>query len=135
MTHRNHRVIGGLVLLCLAASLLHFAHNAEYLSDYPNLPLTLSRGDIYLAWSGLATFGIAGYVLYRIGWQVSGLCLLGIYAIFGFDGLIHYTRASFGAHSAVMNFTIWFEVVAAAVLLTVVLAQLTNRLRRHAGAA
>ena len=131
VVHHNGRLIGGLALLYLAASLLHFAHNAEYLSDYPNLPLWLSRGDIYFAWSGLAALGITGYMLYRMGRQLSGLCLLGIYAAFGFDGLLHYTRAPVAAHSAAMNFTIWFEVAAAAALLMAVLAQVANRLRHH----
>jgi uncharacterized membrane protein len=127
----QRKLFGTLVLLYLAASLLHFAHNAEYLSDYPNLPLSLTRGDIYLAWFGLAALGIAGYVLYRIGWQLSGLCLLGTYAVFGFDGLLHYTRAPVEAHSAAMNFTIWFEVVIAALLLCAVLAQFARRLHHH----
>lgn len=123
------RLLGGLVLLCLAASLLHFAHNAEYLSDYPNLPLWLTRADIYLVWTGLAALGLTGYVLYRVGWQLAGLGLLGVYAAFGFDGLLHYARAPFSAHSAAMNFTILFEVLVAALLLLVVLAQFARRLR------
>lgn len=132
MTQRDsNRLLGGLVLSYLAASLLHFAHNAEYLSDYPNLPPWLTRPEIYLVWSGLAALGIAGYVLCRIGLQLSGLCLLGIYAAFGFDGLLHYTRAPFEAHSAAMNFTILFEVAAAAALLLAVVVQFAKGLRHR----
>jgi len=36
------------VMLYAAASLVHFAHNAEYLADYPNLPSWLTRYQIYL---------------------------------------------------------------------------------------
>ncbi|MEA2559086.1 MAG: hypothetical protein QOH06_590 [Acidobacteriota bacterium] len=117
----NGQLLGWLLLLYMAASLLHFTHNAEYISDYPNLPFWLSRVDVYLAWCGSAVVGILGYVLYRLGRRLSGLALLGAYAAFGFDGLLHYTRAPFSAHTTAMNFTIWFEVVAAALLLMAVL--------------
>ena len=119
--------IGGLLLLCLAASLLHFVHNAEYLTDYPNLPVWLDRADVYLTWIGLAAVGAAGFALYRIGWRFAGLLLIGMYAVFGFDGLLHYTRAPIASHTAVMNFTIWLEVAAAGLLLTAVVASLTKR--------
>ena len=115
--------IGALLLLYLAASLLHFTHNAEYLAEYPNLPVWLDRADVYLAWLGLAAVGMAGWMLQRIGWRIAGLLLIGVYAAFGFDGLLHYTPAPIGAHTAAMNFTIWFEVLAAALLLLAVLAQ------------
>lgn len=119
--------IGALLLLYLAASLLHFTHNAEYLADYPNLPVWLDRADVYLAWLGLAAVGAAGWVLQRIGWRIAGLLLIGVYAAFGFDGLLHYTRAPIGAHTAAMNFTIWFEVAAAALLLLWVVTSLAKQ--------
>jgi hypothetical protein len=80
---RGRAWLGGLLLLYGAASLLHFAHNAEYLADYPNLPAWLGRSDVYLVWLGLAAVGLGGYALF--------------------------------------NFTIWFEVVAAALLLIAVI--------------
>ena len=119
--------LGGLLLLYLAASLLHFVHNAEYLADYPNLPAWVDRTDVYLAWLGLAAIGAAGWALYRFGWRLAGLLLIGVYAGFGFDGLLHYTRAPFAAHTPAMNFTIWFEVVAAALLLLGVLTLVVTR--------
>ena len=119
--------IGGLLLVYLAASLLHFVHNAEYLVDYPNLPAWLDRADVYLAWLGLAAFGAAGWVLHRSGWRLAGLLLIGVYAVFGFDGLLHYTRAPVAAHTAAMNFTIWLEVVAAALLLLAVVTSLAKQ--------
>lgn len=112
----------GLLLLYAVASLLHFAHNAEYLSDYPNLPLWLTRNGVYLAGCAQAVVGILGYLLYRSGRQLIGLALIAVYAGFGFDGLLHYTRAPLEAHTAAMNFTIGFEVVTAALLLICVLA-------------
>jgi hypothetical protein len=119
--------IGRLLLVQLAASLLHFAHNAEYLADYPNLPAWLGRADVYLTWLGLAAIGALGFVLCRIGWRLAGLTLIGVYAVSGFDGLLHYTRAPFAAHTTAMNFTIWFEVAAAALLLSAVVASLEKR--------
>lgn len=120
----------GFLVLYAAASALHFAHNAEYLSDYPNLPAGFTRPGIYLAWAGLASIGVVGLVLYRRGREVVGLLLLGLYAVFGFDGLLHYTRAPFDAHTGVMNFTIWFEVVAAAALLFAVALAIVKRTLR-----
>jgi hypothetical protein len=121
--------VGGLLLLYLAASLLHFTHNAEYLADYPNLPAWLGRSDVYLVWLGLAAIGLCGYALYRCGWRLAGLVLIGAYAISGFDGLLHYTRAPLAAHTVTMNFTIWIEVVAAAVLLCAVIASMVKARR------
>ena len=122
----------GLLVLYAAASLVHFAHNAEYLSDYPNLPAWLSRSGVYLAWLGLTAVGVVGFVLYRSSLQLAGLLLLGLYAALGFDGLLHYTRAPFGAHTSVMNFTIWFEVATAAVLLLAVVWAAAAQVRRDA---
>jgi len=116
--------VSGLLLLYIAASLLHFVHNAEYLADYPNLPAWLDRYEVYLVWIGLAAIGIAGYVLHRSGWRLTGLLLIGAYAALGFDGLLHYTRAPIMAHTTAMNFTIGFEVVAAALLLCAVVVSL-----------
>lgn len=121
IAHRANLLIG-LLLLYAAASLLHFVHNAEYLSDYPNLPLWLTRAGVYFAWCAQAVVGILGYLLYRLSRRLTGLILIGVYAGFGFDGLLHYTLAPLDAHTAAMNFTIGFEVVTAALLLISVLA-------------
>lgn len=126
-SQRNDWPLVGLLLLYLVASLAHFTHNAEYLGDYPNLPPWLTRGGIYLAWGGEALIGITGYVLYRFGWRLAGLILVGIYAAFGFDGLLHYTRATFDAHTSAMNFTILFEVAAAALLMIRVVMLATSK--------
>lgn len=125
-TNAGSAPIGGLLLLYLAASLLHFAHNAQFLADYPNLPAWLGPADVYLVWLGSAAVGIVGYALYRGGWRLAGLLLLAAYAMSGFDGLLHYTRAPFAAHTAAMNFTIWFEVATAGLLLLAVVASLAT---------
>ena len=127
MYPRESAWLDGLLLLYVAASLLHFVHNAEYLADYPNLPTWLSRADVYLVWLALAAIGAAGWALYRFGQRLAGLLLIGTYAAVGFDGLLHYTRAPLAAHTQAMNFTIWFEVAAAALLLLGVLTLLVTR--------
>lgn len=111
------------------ASLVHFAHNAEYLAAYPNLPAWLSRFQIYGVWCGITAVGVAGYALYRRGRAFIGVLLMAVYAALGFDGLLHYGRAPMSAHAMAMNLTIWFEVVAAAmVLLAVVKAARESRI-------
>jgi hypothetical protein len=61
--------------------------------------------------------GLLGYVLYGLRQRTIGLTILGLYAILGFGGLLHYTRAPMAHHSAMMNLTIWAEAVAGALLL------------------
>jgi len=120
---------GGLVALLLlygVASLIHFTHNAEFLGEYPNMPDWLSRPEVYLAWSAQSAIGVCGYVLWRRGRRVLGLSVIAAYAAIGFDGLAHYARAPFAAHSATMHFTIWLEVVTAAVLFTAALARVAQ---------
>jgi hypothetical protein len=110
-------------------SLLHFGHNAHYVADYPNLPAWLSRTDVYLSWGALSVVGLSGYLLYGLRQVRAGLLVLTVYALLGFDGLLHYRRAPFAAHTAMMNFTIWAEVCAAALLLAY-LVRLALRGRR-----
>lgn len=125
---RDYVVLCTLALLYAAASFLHFAHNAEYLADYPNLPASFTRAGIYVAWLAAAAIGAAGLALLRFGRTPAGLALLGIYAALGFDGLLHYTRAPIADHTAGMNFTIGFEVAAAAALFFFVVNAATRRL-------
>ena len=109
-----------LLLLAAAyciASLFHFVHNAEYLSAYPNLPSWLSRSQIYAIWLAITSIGVAGLWLARGKYPLLGLILVSTYALLGFDGLGHYAVAPMSAHTFTMNFTIWAEVVAAALLL------------------
>jgi hypothetical protein len=106
-----------LMVLYAAASLLHFTHNAEYLAHYPNLPPSWTRAEVYLAWGAVTVPGILGFALYRRGHRRSGLALLALYALLGFAGLLHYTRAPWSHHSAAMNLTIGLEAACAACLL------------------
>ena len=115
------RALPWLLLLYGATSLLHFAHNAEYLADYPNLPAWFSRPSVYGVWSGIFVLGLCGYLLYRRGHTAIGLALLAACAAFGFDGLLHYGRASMAAHTAAMNLSNWTGAVTAAAALTAVL--------------
>ena len=129
-------VPGFLLVLLLAygaASLLHFSHNAEFLADYPNMPAWLSRTKVYVAWLGVTTIGVAGYLLVRRGHQYLGLSVIAVYAALGFDGLGHYSLAPFSAHTPMMNFTIWLEIAVAAVLLIATAGIAVKQVRSRVG--
>ena len=124
-----------LLALYAGTSLLHFTHNAEFLAQYPNLPAAWTRADVYLAWCCVTAVGLLGYVLYRGGFRRVGLTVLAIYGGFGFDGLLHYTRAPMAHHSTAMNFTIWAEVAAAAVFLITLASAAACHIRLNAKTA
>ena len=78
MKPRENPLLVGLLVLYSAASFLHFAHNAEYLGDYPNLPAWLTPSGVYFAWAGLASLGVVGLELYHRSCHiVVGGCLGG----------------------------------------------------------
>jgi hypothetical protein len=114
-------LLASLSALYCAASLAHFVHNAEYLAQYPNMPVWLSRPKVYAAWLAITAVGALGLALVRGRHAMAGILLITIYAAFGFDGLGHYALAPISAHTLAMNLTIWFEVAAATTLLVVAL--------------
>jgi hypothetical protein len=114
---RSRASLPWLFALYAAATLLHFAHNAEYLAHYPNLPTSWSRAEVYVAWGCVMALGLVGYGLYAFGHRNIGLTMLGLYAALGFGGLLHYTRAPMAHHSTMMNVTIWAEAAAGTLLL------------------
>jgi hypothetical protein len=124
------RALPWLISLYAAASFIHFAHNAQYLAYYPNLPAAWSRAEVYVAWCGLSAVGALGYVLYRRGNLRVGLSTLALYSLAGLGGLLHYTRAPISHHTAAMNWTIWTEVTAAALLLVDIACVRAGRLVR-----
>lgn len=128
---RRSLVLEALLLLYMVASLLHFIHNAEFVETYPNLPPWITHSSVYFTWLAITAVGLLGYLLHRYWLRVVGFGLLCVYAAVGLDGLLHYTRAPIGAHSHGMNFTIWFEVVVASILLFY-LAFKAKRLTRRA---
>ena len=120
------RALPWLLSLYCAASFLHFWHNAEYVADYPNLPSWITGASVYATWLVISVVGLIGYVLFRRRHTTIGLFVLGVYAAFGFYGLLHYTCAPMSAHTTGMNVTIWTEVITAGLALSVV-AWLANR--------
>lgn len=117
------------LLLYGAASLFHYAHNAEFLGDYPNMPAWLSPALVYGAWLGVTAVGLAGFFLIRWGYQFVGLAVLGVYGALGLDGLGHYALAPLSEHTFTMNVSIMLEAVTAVVLLTAVACQMLKCLR------
>lgn len=120
-----------LALLYCVASLTHFAHNAEYIAFYPNMPAWLTREQVYVVWMGISLIGVAAFVLYFFGWPIASAGLLAIYGSFGFDALGHYALALCSQHTLVQNLTIWFEAAAGAALLSSCIWYLMSH-RRHA---
>ena len=116
-----------LALLYGAASLFHFAHNAEFLDDYPNMPAWLSPALVYGAWLGVTAVGLVGYFLIRRGYQLAGLTSLGIYGALGLDSLGHYTLAPLSAHTTAMNLSIWLEAVTGILLATTAIGLILRR--------
>jgi hypothetical protein len=131
-TERASHALPWLLALYAAASLLHFTHNAKYLAQYPNLPASWSPADVYVAWLAVTSLGLVGGVLYLRGNRALGLSFLGLYAVLGFGGLLHYTRAPLSHHSGMMNLTIWTEAATAALLLMNVLILAATGGRRSA---
>jgi hypothetical protein len=123
------RLLPILLLAHGAASLFHYAHNAELLVEYPNMPAWLSPGRVYAAWLGVTTVGLVGFVLVRRGHQPVGLAVLGAYGALGLDGLGHYARAPLSAHTFTMNLTIGLEAATAVLVLTSVVSLMLRRLR------
>lgn len=120
-----------LLLAYGAASLFHYAHNAELLNEYPNMPAWLSRARVYAAWLGVTAIGLVGYFLIRWRYQFTGLVVLGFYGVLGLDGLGHYAIAPVSAHTLTMNLTIWLEATTAVLLLTAVASFMLRLLREN----
>jgi len=127
MTFRWDALIVLLLTYC-TASLFHFVHNAMFIDDYPNLPVWLSASNVYAAWLAIASVGLSGWILMRLGFRVVGLLVIAVYAGLGFDGLGHYYLAPFSAHSLTMNLSILSEVLAAACLMILVAKRLAEAL-------
>jgi len=128
MKRRSDTVLLVALIAYGAASLLHFTHNAVFIDDYPNLPASLTSTRVILVWLAEAAMGVFGYVfLTRGGPRLGGLSMIAVYALFGFDGFAHYSRAPMAAHTAMMNITIWAEALAAAALLLVVVYEFRRR--------
>jgi hypothetical protein len=115
------------VLAHAASSLFHHIHNAEFLNEYPNMPVWLSRSWVYAAWCVETAVGVVGLDLLRRRHDLPGLLVLGIYAAFGLYGLAHYALAPVSEHTLAANASIWLEVATALVLLGVVAAFIVRR--------
>jgi hypothetical protein len=113
----SNRVLPTLLSIYAAASLVHFTHNAEFIGDYPNLPRSWARMDVYLAWVAMSAIGLAGWLLLSRGLRLAGLLVLIVYAAIGLDSLGHYVLAPLSAHTFMMNSTILAEVTAAALVM------------------
>ena len=110
------RPLWALLAVFTLASLIHFAHNAEYIAFYPNMPAWLTREQVYAVWLALASLGVAGVLCAWARWRVAAGALLALYGATGLDGLGHYTLALCSEHTLAMNLTIGFEAIAGVAL-------------------
>jgi hypothetical protein len=131
----SQRALLVLLLIYGVASLVHFVHNAELIAEYPNLPTSWTRADIYLAWVALTSIGLAGWLLVSRGYRRMGLLVLAAYAMLGMDSLGHYLLAPLTAHSLAMNLTILADVAAAALVLVEVIRQMALGIARGRSSA
>ena len=113
------------------ATTLHFLHNGYFLEQYPNMPEWISRDEVLVSLAIVHLLGFLGCALLYIGASIIGYVALAAYAALGFDGLAHYSLAGFTRHTVIMNFTILFEVLAAAVLFIAVAAHAAGYLMAH----
>ena len=91
------------------ASLAHFAHNAEYIAFYPNMPAWITRETVYLTWIGITAAGFLGLFMLRAGFYLADIALVGVYGALGLYGLAHYALALCSEHTLAANITIWLE--------------------------
>lgn len=108
--------VWALLALYFVASLTHFAHNAEFIAFYPNMPAWVTREDVYLVWLANTCVGAIGVALSLASWRTLGALGLLAYGLLGLDGLGHYALALCSEHSLAANATIWFEVIAGVAL-------------------
>lgn len=116
-------VVVTLIIYAMATT-AHFVHNAVFLDDYPNLPAWFTPAGVIGVLLLIHLVGVLGVVAAYFSKRVLGLVLLGTYAVIGFDGLAHYSVASFRTHTLSMNLTILIEVIAAFLLFVCVLITL-----------
>jgi hypothetical protein len=113
--------------LYFLASLLHFAHNAEYIAFYPNMPSWITRENVYLTWLAITGLGALAAALWLLGWRAAALLSMALYGLFGLDGLAHYTLALCAEHTLAANLTIWLEAASGVALAAVAVRQLARR--------
>lgn len=125
------KLLAVLAVAYFLTSLGHFSHNAEFICEYPNLPASLTRAKVYAVWVGITSVGMVGFLLVWKRFVTTGLVLVAVYALLGFDGLGHYALAPMAWHTPMANITILSEVVAAALLLAATVWLLVSRVQQQ----
>ena len=126
------RYVWLLAVTYFAASLAHFAHNAEYIAFYPNMPAWLTREQVYLAWLCITAVLASALLMLRLGLHALGVALVGLYGAFGLDGLAHYTLALCSEHTLATNVTIWSEATSGLLLMLASAVLLSRSMLAHA---
>ena len=112
----SRRSLSILLVLNIAASIVHYLDNIAFFSEYPE-PTWLDPTRVDVAWFVMTPFACAGYALYRRGQIRLGASLLTIYALMGLLVLGHYRYADICSIALRIHGFILLEAGAAACLL------------------
>jgi len=110
----------------MVGSFIHHFHNAQFIDQYPNMPKGFPPAMAYVVWGAVTLVGLAGYYATRLGHELLGLLVLGVYAAYGLMVLGHYKLAPMSAHTIGANVTIGLELVTAILLLGAVAVRLVK---------
>lgn len=89
---RAVRVLGAILAVAVAVSIVHYTDNYANFSDYPPAPSDVpsSAGLVLGAWFVFTAAGLAGYLLFRRGPSNLALIMLALYSGSGLIGIGHY---------------------------------------------
>ena len=114
----NKRLIA-IVVLNIFSSILHYVHNVMYFSHYPE-PDWLSPQLVDYFWFFMTPIGIYGLVLALKTKRAKGGWWLYAYAAMGLLSLLHYNIETDNVMTVTMHSFIWFQAIAALILIVYV---------------
>lgn len=110
-------MLKGLVVLNLAASAAHFAHNAAFFNGYPEPEWSPGAWFVVLVWLIIAPVLVWGYRWFERGLRIRALVAIIFFCAISLLGLGHYLYGSPGELSFLTNLFILAEAAAAVSLI------------------
>ena len=108
-----------LIVINVAATILHYVDNVLFFEDYPEPPW-LRPHMIDAFWFVMTPFALTGYLLVKRGFLHLGSAALYAYAGMSLLSLGHYLYAPIGSIGFRINAFIWLEAGLAAILIAYV---------------